>query len=83
MKTIGTCKECKWWNGESGDYFGDCKCPKLKSKYADKDVDDAICISADIDNLIESGVMEDYHIGTDPDFGCVHFEIGNSRSLRN
>lgn len=62
MKTIGTCKDCKWWEKDEhwGDNVGICQSPKI----ADPAIDAQAFQCTD--------KYED--ILTGPDFGCVHWE---------
>lgn len=62
MKTIGACKDCKWWEKDEhwGDNVGICQSQKI----ADPAIDAQAFQCTD--------KYED--ILTGPDFGCVHWE---------
>ena len=63
MKTIGTCKECKFWDNIRPPHNGVCKHPKNDRDFDHQDSANPRC-SRQLATRIFPG----------PDFGCIHFD---------
>lgn len=67
MKTIGTCKDCKWWGDDGKKGIGVCNHEALGINYYTEPLTPEVIAYDD-----------SYPLETREDFGCVHWEGKNA-----
>lgn len=69
---IGTCKDCKWWKGESPPWLR--LPPDFKQCTNDKKLRENDWMRKEKDNLIHCPMEGEPGFYTGKNFGCIHWE---------
>lgn len=68
MKTIGTCKDCKWWKNEGGTFCESGNCACASNKHSNK-------YPSGVHPMDYGGIrVRPPYISPGHDFGCIHWE---------